>query len=249
MNPQMDTEVMHQQRGPERITGQVRAAQFGPESGIITQAAGRNMIRVGVLPVRGENDLRPDGSKDLSQLSTSLQSRLQTAVRKIEIGSPGKAQEFRGRLSFAATGFKGAMRRRFAGRQFDHTDAQILPKRDGDDTSYADFRIIGMRCHNKDVERLHEITSSQFKGSIHSRNPAGRRFWSFGWASSATMSRICARISDDSFSTSTDDPVFPDAFFYWLLAGGITQSRRASHDPDVHAEPRRLGFRCRRGQQ
>lgn len=67
MYPQMNAEIVQQQRRPIRITVEIGSTELRPESCIVYEAAGCDMVWVSILPVRCQNDLRPGLPEDFRQ--------------------------------------------------------------------------------------------------------------------------------------------------------------------------------------
>ncbi|HQX54233.1 MAG TPA: hypothetical protein PLR25_30245, partial [Planctomycetaceae bacterium] len=62
-------------------------------------------------------------------------------------------------------------------------------KRNGDRTTYADFRVIGMGRDDKDVQWKHEFLSAQFRRGLHSCDDNVP-----GFLSSLVKSQICGKL-------------------------------------------------------
>jgi len=83
MYPQMNAEIVQQQRRPKRITVEIGSTELRPESCIVYEAAGCDMVWVSILPVRCQNDLRPGLPEDFRQYAACFQSGLQAAVGQL----------------------------------------------------------------------------------------------------------------------------------------------------------------------
>ena len=87
---------------------------------VLNQLGRRGVVRVGVFPVRGEEQARPDLAKDGRQRPAMDQARLQTPVRKAEVLAPGVAQRGVGRGGLrllAARDYPAGSARRWSGRE------------------------------------------------------------------------------------------------------------------------------------
>src|SRR5205823_7130698 len=98
---EVDAEVVEDAVGEVRLPGQVGLGELGPEAGRVHQGAGGDVVGVGVLPVGGQEETRPQFPQHAGQAVPRLQVGDQRAVRQAEVAAPVEAEHGGGRLGLA----------------------------------------------------------------------------------------------------------------------------------------------------
>ena len=77
---------------------------------------------MGVVPVRSEEDARPQLAQDAGQTGTGFERRFQPAIGQPQVAAPGQAQNRGRRLGFPLANLRAAEGGRFAVGQIEDAD-------------------------------------------------------------------------------------------------------------------------------
>ncbi len=120
------------------------------------------MIGVGVLPVRCEDDARPQLAQGAGQAVPGRQVRHKRAVGEAEVAAPVQSEDGGGGVGLAAADFGAAVWRRLAVGQVEYADPTALRFEQQDGATGAEFGVVWVRRDDEVVKVGHGYTSLRF---------------------------------------------------------------------------------------
>ena len=110
------------------------------------------MVRMGIAPVRHEDDARPETAIYLRQFDPGRDRRFQFAVHEAGVLAVGDAENFRRGLGFSPTFAGVPVGRRLAARQVHDADAPAGTDQADDHPAHPEFRVVRMRRDDQIVQ-------------------------------------------------------------------------------------------------
>ena len=117
--PQVHAVVVQNPRGMMRLARHVGLGQLGPEAGRLDQFDRRHVVGMGIDPVGGKQQPRPQLAKHAGQRAPGFERGLQAAVRQAQVVAPVEPEDLGGGGRFLPREFRGcrtASARRWSGR-------------------------------------------------------------------------------------------------------------------------------------
>lgn len=149
---EMDAEVVVKLGRVEGLARHVGPAELGPESGVIDETAGSDVVGMHVFPIGGKNHLWSRLSEDAGDGVTSVDRGFELAVREAEVLPPGEAKDFGGFCGFGNALFVAAVGGGLARGEIKDADLLTRTSELDDRASRAEFGVVGMDGNDEEVE-------------------------------------------------------------------------------------------------